>query len=155
MRALLQRVTFASVNIDGATIAEIGPGAAILLGIASSDDDAAAAWLAAKIASLRIFEDRAGAMNLSLVDTSGSALVVPQFTLCGDTRRGRRPSFSEAAPPDIAEPLFERFCDHVAARGLLVARGKFRAHMLVTIHNDGPVTLMLDTDLSRRGNPKV
>lgn len=154
MRALLQRVTSASVSVEGAIIAEIGPGLAVLLGVTGGDDDAAAAWLAAKVAGLRIFEDCAGAMNLSLLETSGSALVVPQFTLYGDARRGRRPSFTDAAPPDVAAPLFERFCEHLVAQGVSVARGRFRAHMLVQIHNDGPVTLMLDTDLSRRVNSR-
>jgi D-tyrosyl-tRNA(Tyr) deacylase len=154
MRALLQRVTYASVSVDGATIAEIGPGLVVLLGVATGDDDAAAAWLAPKVAGLRIFDDHAGAMNLSLLDTYGVALVVPQFTLYGDARRGRRPSFADAAPPEIAAGLYERFCEHLALQGISVARGRFRAHMLVEIHNDGPVTLMLDTDLSRRGNLK-
>jgi D-tyrosyl-tRNA(Tyr) deacylase len=155
MRALVQRVTRASVSVDHITIGEIGPGMAVLLGITSGDDDAAAARLAAKTATLRIFEDPAGAMNLSLLETSGCALVVPQFTLYGDTRRGRRPSFADAAPPDTAEPLFECFCEHLTALGVPVSRGRFRAHMLVEILNDGPVTLMLDTGVSRRGNTKT
>ncbi|MFO7697592.1 MAG: D-aminoacyl-tRNA deacylase [Anaerolineae bacterium] len=155
MRALLQRVSRGCVTVQDITVAEIGPGLVILLGITSSDNDAAAAWLAAKIAGLRVFEDQDGAMNLSLLETAGSALVVPQFTLYGDARRGRRPSFTDAAPPDIAAPLFERFCAHLALQGIPVARGRFRAHMLVEIHNDGPVTLMLDTDLSRRGYTKL
>jgi D-tyrosyl-tRNA(Tyr) deacylase len=155
MRALVQRVTRASVSVDGITIGEIGPGLVVLLGITSGDDAASAGWLAAKTATLRIFEDQAGAMNVSLLETSGSALVVPQFTLYGDTRRGRRPSFGDAAPPDVAEPLFESYCEHLVALGVPVSRGRFRAHMLVEICNDGPVTLMLDTDVSRRGNAKT
>jgi len=154
MRALLQRVTRAAVGVDGITIGQISSGLVILLGITASDDHAASAWLATKIANLRIFEDDQGAMNLSLLDTAGSALVIPQFTLYGDARRGRRPSFTDAASPEIAEPLFELFCEQLATQGVPVARGRFRAHMLVEIHNDGPVTLMLDSDISRRGNTK-
>lgn len=154
MRALLQRVTRAAVSVDSIPIGQIRSGLVILLGITASDDSAASAWLAAKIANLRVFEDDQGAMNLSLLDTGGSALVIPQFTLYGDARRGRRPSFTDAAPPDIAEPMFDVFCEQLAAQGVPIARGRFRAHMLVEIHNDGPVTLMLDSDISRRGNPK-
>ncbi len=154
MRALLQRVTRAAVRVDDITIAQIRSGLVILLGITATDDHAASAWLAAKIANLRIFEDDQGAMNLSLLDTGGGALVIPQFTLYGDARRGRRPSFTDAAPPEIAEPLFERFCEQLATQGIPLARGRFGAHMLVEIHNDGPVTLMLDSDISRRGNVK-
>lgn len=154
MRALLQRVTRAAVSVDGITIGQVRSGLVILLGITATDDHAASAWLAAKVASLRIFEDDQGAMNRSLLETSGSALVIPQFTLYGDARRGRRPSFTDAAPPEIAEPLFELFCEQLAEQGVPTARGRFRAHMLVEIHNDGPVTLMLDSDISRRGNAK-
>lgn len=154
MRALLQRVTRASVKVGDEIVAQIGPGVVILLGIRSGDDASGATWLARKIADLRIFEDDQGAMNLSLKEVSGSALVVPQFTLYGDARRGRRPSFTEAAPAETAAPLYERFCTLLAELGVPVSRGRFGAHMLVEIHNDGPVTLMLDTDISRRGLAK-
>ena len=154
MRALLQRVTRAQVRVDDDVVGEIGPGLVVLLGVTAGDDDAAAAWLAAKTAGLRIFEDQQGAMNLSLRDTGGSALVVPQFTLYADARRGRRPSFVDAAPPEVAAPLCERFCAHLQGHGIVVAKGRFRAHMLVEIHNDGPVTLMIDTNISRTGSPK-
>jgi D-aminoacyl-tRNA deacylase len=155
MKALVQRVTRAAVRVDEITVGAIGPGLVVLLGVRAGDSDEAATWLAAKTAGLRIFSDSSGAMNLSLADTGGSALVIPQFTLYGDARRGRRPSFVEAAPPEAAEPLFERYCAELSAMGIPVATGRFRTHMLVEIHNDGPVTLMLDTDLSRRGNPRT
>lgn len=112
-------------------------------------------WMASKIANLRIFEDEAGKFNLSLLEVGGAALVVSQFTLYGDARRGRRPSFSDAAAPDQAAPLVERFCEFLKQGGVSpVAQGRFQAHMLVQILNDGPVTIILDSDVSRRGNPK-
>ena len=154
MRALLQRVTQALVSANGEIIGQIGPGLVILLGIRDGDSDQEAAWLAQKTAHLRIFNDEAGLFDRSLTDVSGQALVVPQFTLYGDARRGRRPSFTEAAPPDTAEPLFERFCHHLRQQGIPVETGRFGAHMHVEIHNDGPVTLWLDTEISRRGNLK-
>ncbi|MGI6367805.1 MAG: D-aminoacyl-tRNA deacylase [Anaerolineae bacterium] len=154
MRALIQRASYGAVSVNGETIGEIGQGMVILLGVTGSDTEADSIWLAAKIAGLRVFEDERGAMNLSLLETGGQALVIPQFTLYGDARRGRRPSFTEAAPPDVAEPLFEHFCAELQQLGLPVARGRFRAHMLVQIHNDGPVTLMVDSAVSRRGSSK-
>lgn len=155
MRALIQRVTRGAVSVEGALIGEIGHGLVILLGIKRGDTEQDAAWLADKVANLRIFDDDAGRFDRSLLDVNGQALVIPQFTLYGDARRGRRPSFSEAALPDQAEPLYERFCHHLRERGIPVATGRFGAHMLVEIHNDGPVTFLLDSDISRRGNPKA
>lgn len=154
MRALIQRVTRGTVSVEGKVIGEIGPGLVILLGVKRGDTEQDAAWLAEKVANLRIFDDEAGRFDRSLLDVNGQALVVPQFTLYGDARRGRRPSFSEAALPEQAEPLYERFCRYLQEQGLFVATGRFGAHMHVEIHNDGPVTLLLDSDVSRRGNPK-
>lgn len=154
MRALVQRVSRASVSVGGAVIGEIGAGLTILLGVRQGDTDENAAWLAEKVAHLRIFDDEAGRFDRSLRDIQGAALVVPQFTLYGDARRGRRPSFSDAALPQEAEPLYERFCHHLRQQGIPVELGSFGAHMLVEIHNDGPVTIWLDTDVSRSGNPR-
>ncbi len=154
MRALIQRVRRAAVSVEGLTIGEIDLGLAILLGVRTGDTDENAAWLADKITHLRIFDDEAGRFDRSLHDVEGAALVVPQFTLYGDARRGRRPSFSDAAPPEQAEPLYERFCQHLRQQDIPVKTGRFGAHMLVEIHNDGPVTLWLDTDISRRGHPR-
>ncbi|MCA9961793.1 MAG: D-tyrosyl-tRNA(Tyr) deacylase [Anaerolineales bacterium] len=144
MRALIQRVSAGSVAVDGAIVGEIGRGFVVLLGVTHSDTPAEAEWLAQKIAGLRVFEDDAGKMNLSVLDVGGSVLVVSQFTLYGDARKGKRPSFSDAAPPEIAAPLVDTFCDDLRALGLPVATGIFGAHMAVTIHNDGPVTLLLE-----------
>jgi D-aminoacyl-tRNA deacylase len=156
MRALLQRVQKASVAVDGEIIGSIGFGLVILVGIQHGDGEAEAAWLADKIAHLRVFSDVAGKFNLSLLDTDGEALVVSQFTLYGDTRRGRRPSFSAAASPDQAAPLIECFCSLLQGCGVRrVAAGKFQAHMLVEIHNDGPVTLWLDSAVTRSGQLKA
>jgi len=150
MRAVLQRVTHASVSVDGETIASIGPGLLVLLGIAKGDTPADADRLAAKIAELRVFADSGGRFNRSLLDISGEALVVSQFTLLADVRKGRRPSFVDAGAPDIAAPLVERFAEALQALGVRVATGRFGAHMLVELKNDGPVTLVLDTaDLDR------
>lgn len=155
MRALLQRVTRAAVRVEGETVGEIGTGLVVLLGVGQGDSDEDAAWLARKAAGLRVFSDASGRFDLSLLDVGGEALVVSQFTLFGDARRGRRPSFSAAAPPEEAEPLVERFAAHLRAEGVSrVETGRFQAHMLVEIHNDGPVTLMLDSALSRSGQPK-
>jgi D-tyrosyl-tRNA(Tyr) deacylase len=152
MRALLQRVTQASVLVEGEMVGQIAGGLVILLGIKAGDTEADAEWLAQKIANLRIFEDADGRFNLSLLDVAGEALVISQFTLYGNARRGRRPSFTEAAPPEIAEPLVDRFGVLLSEQGINKVRfGRFGAHMLVEIHNDGPVTLMLDTEVSRRG----
>lgn len=146
MRALVQRVTSASVSVGGQVVGAIGPGLCVLLGVGRADGEAQVAWLAEKVANLRIFADEAGAMNRSLLDVGGGALVVSQFTLYGDTRKGRRPSFVEAAPPELANALYERFCAALAGQGVvLVQRGVFRAHMAVSLVNDGPVTLMVET----------
>jgi D-tyrosyl-tRNA(Tyr) deacylase len=145
MRAVVQRVSQASVTIDGVVIAEISQGFLVLLGITQSDGEAEAIYLARKIAGLRLFEDNADKMNLALEDVGGLVLVVSQFTLYGDVRKGRRPSFTDAAPPQQAEPLYQRFCALLANEGVSVAQGVFQAHMQVALVNDGPVTLMLDT----------
>jgi D-tyrosyl-tRNA(Tyr) deacylase len=144
MRALLQRVSSARVVVDGRITGQINRGYVILLGVTHSDTEAEAAWLADKIAGLRLLEDAEGKMNLSLFDVDGSVLVVSQFTLYGDARKGRRPSFTDAARPEQAEPLVNTFCDKLRRRGLTVATGVFGAMMQVEIHNDGPVTLMLE-----------
>jgi D-aminoacyl-tRNA deacylase len=144
MKALLQRVSHASVTVDGAIVGQIGRGFCVLLGVTHSDTQAEAEWLANKIAGLRLFEDEAGKMNLGLSDVGGAVLVVSQFTLYGDARKGRRPSFTDAAPPEIAEPLVDYLADQLRGRGLTVATGVFGAMMQVEIHNDGPVTLMIE-----------
>lgn len=144
MRAVVQRVREASVTVDGDTVGVIGPGLMILLGVTHYDGPAEADWLARKIVSLRIFEDGEGKLNLSLLDVEGQALVVSQFTLYADTRKGRRPSFVSAAYPETAAPLIERFVDTLGKHGVRVESGVFGAHMLVEIHNDGPVTLIVE-----------
>ena len=146
MRALIQRVSRASVHIDGKEIASIGQGFLVLLGVADEDGMAEAAWLARKIAGLRLFEDDEGKMNLALADVGGSVLAVSQFTLYGDARKGRRPSFTRAAPPAQAQELYDRFCTLLAGEGVPVEKGVFQAHMEVTLVNDGPVTLWLEHD---------
>jgi len=146
VRSVVQRVSHGSVSIEGQVVGQIGRGLVVLLGVGHGDGEAEARLLAEKIANLRIFEDAAGKMNLSLLDIGGEALVVSQFTLYADTRRGRRPGFTDAALPDVAEPLVQRFADHLRAAGIPVATGRFGAMMLVEIHNDGPVTILLDTD---------
>jgi D-tyrosyl-tRNA(Tyr) deacylase len=146
VRALVQRVTRAAVRVGGATSGAIEAGFLILLGATHGDGPGEADKLAKKIAGLRVFGDEQGHMNRDLAAIGGKALVVPQFTLYGDTRRGRRPGFEAAARPEVAEPLFERFCETLAASGVPVARGVFRAHMEVELVNDGPVTLMLETE---------
>ncbi len=146
MRVLLQRVSEASVSIDGEKVSEIGPGFLILLGIGAGDDGTDIAWLCGKIARMRVFPDEEGKMNRSLLDTGGAALVVSQFTLHASTKKGNRPSFLAAAPPDLAEPLYETFCAALSAEiGKPVARGIFGADMKVSLLNDGPVTLWLDS----------
>lgn len=145
MRALVQRVRSASVAVEQQRRSEIGPGLLVLLGATHADDAACADALALKVAALRVFADADGRMERDLLAIGGAALVVPQFTLYGDTRRGRRPDFMQAARPEHAEPLFERFCASLAAAGVPVARGVFRTHMEVTLVNDGPVTLMLES----------
>ena len=145
MRACVQRVLEARVTVAGETIGEISQGLLVLLGVAEGDSDQEARVLAEKISGLRIFEDDAGKMNLGLADVEGSMLVVSQFTLLGDCRKGRRPSFTGAAPPELAERLYELFVNEVRTKGHRVATGKFRANMQVALVNDGPVTLLLDT----------
>jgi D-tyrosyl-tRNA(Tyr) deacylase len=138
-------VSRAAVRVDGAVAGEIGRGLLVLLGVGAGDTEAEADLLADKIANLRIFGDAEGKMNLSAKDAGGAVLVVSQFTLYGDARRGRRPSYTAAAPPDAANALYRRFVARVAAAGLTVAEGVFRAHMEVELVNDGPVTLLLDS----------
>jgi D-tyrosyl-tRNA(Tyr) deacylase len=147
MRAVVQRVARASVVVDGVVVGAIGRGFVILLGVTHGDQEVQAAWMANKVAGLRVFEDDEGKMNRSLLDVGGGALVVSQFTLYGDCRRGRRPSFTDAARPEIAEPLCDRFVDLLRQAGVRqVESGVFGAHMGVEIHNDGPVTLILERD---------
>jgi D-tyrosyl-tRNA(Tyr) deacylase len=149
MRAVCQRVSEARVRIEAAVIAEIGPGLVVLLGVGRGDTPVDAARLAAKVARLRIFEETAGRFGRSLLDSGGSALVVSQFTVLADTRKGNRPSFSDAAPPEDAEPLYERFCDALQELGVPVETGVFAARMAVELVNDGPVTIILDMEGSR------
>lgn len=144
MRALLQRVSRASVTVDGKVISRIGKGLVILLGVGHGDGEAQASFLAEKIANLRIFEDEQGKTNLSILDVRGEAIVVSQFTLYADTRKGRRPSFIEAALPDVAKPLVDRFVEMLGGLGVPTQTGKFGAHMEVEIINDGPVTVWLE-----------
>ena len=146
MRALVQRVTGASVAIEGAVVGEIGPGLLILVCAMQGDGDAEADRLAAKIAKLRIFRDEEGRMNRSVLDTGGAALVVSQFTLAADTSRGNRPGFSAAAPPADGERLYQYFAGRMQAEGVPVATGRFGADMRVSLVNDGPVTIWMDTD---------
>jgi len=145
MRAVVQRVARASVRVDGRPAAEIGRGLLILLGVARLDDRRAAYWMAEKIARLRIFSDAAGKFDRSLADIGGEALVVSQFTLYGDTRKGRRPSFSAAADPSEAEPLYRRVIDRLQGLGIATRHGVFGAHMEVDLVNDGPVTLIVES----------
>lgn len=145
MRAIIQRVKEAKVDVDGETVGKIGEGILVLLGAGKDDSDVDAEYLAEKILTLRIFEDTDGKMNLSVTDTGGSLLVVSQFTLYGDCRKGRRPSFDKAAPPEVAEALYEEFVSKLRARGARVETGRFRAMMDVHLVNWGPVTLMLDS----------
>jgi D-tyrosyl-tRNA(Tyr) deacylase len=144
MRVLLQRVSKASVTVEDKIISQIGKGLAVLLGIGHGDGEEQAAFLAEKVANLRIFEDEQGRMNLSMLDVRGEAIVVSQFTLYADSRKGRRPSFTDAALPDVAEPLVHRFVELLRGHGVPTQMGQFGAHMLVEIHNDGPVTIWLE-----------
>ena len=146
MRAVVQRVSRARVTVDGRVTGEIGAGLMILLGVGKQDSSADAAAMAEKLVNLRIFEDSAGKMNLSLLDTKGSALVVSQFTLYGDARRQRRPSFISAARPELAKQLYEEFCEALKRLGVTVATGIFQAMMSVELVNEGPVTILIDSD---------
>jgi D-tyrosyl-tRNA(Tyr) deacylase len=145
MRAIVQRVKEARVEVDGETVGRIGEGVLVLLGAGKDDTEEDAGYLAEKIVGLRIFEDSEGKMNLSVTDTGGGVLVVSQFTLYGDCRKGRRPSFDKAAPPEAAEALYELFVAKLRERGAKIETGKFRAMMDVHLVNSGPVTLMLDS----------
>ena len=151
MRALVQRVARSSVSVDGRVHGEIGPGLLVLLGATHTDDETAASWLADKVAGLRVFADGEGKMNRDVREAGGACLVVPQFTLYGDARRGRRPEFTAAARPEQAEPLYDLFCAELARGGVRVARGVFRAHMLVELVNEGPVTLMIESPARTAG----
>lgn len=146
MRALLQRVSAARVTVDNTTIGEIGPGLLILICAMDSDTKAEADKLATKISKLRIFKDDEGRMNRSILDTGGAALVVSQFTLAADTSRGNRPGFSNAAPPDTGEKLYDYFASQISALGIPTQTGQFGADMAVSLTNDGPVTIWMDTD---------
>jgi len=149
MKALVQRVSEASVSVNDAKIGEIGPGLVIFLGVAQGDSGEDASYLANKVVNLRVFADQSSHFALSALETGGDILVVSQFTLLGDARKGRRPSFTEAAPPDLAEELYEFFVEQVRSTGLRVETGLFREHMLVQIHNDGPVTISLESNLRK------
>ena len=144
MRAVVQRVAGARVRVEDDVVGEIGPGLCVLLGVAREDDGAAAERLAGRVARLRIFENEEGKFDRSVLDAGGAVLVVSQFTLIGDTAKGNRPSFSGAAPPELAEPLYERFCSSLRAFGVIVETGVFGARMRVELANDGPVTILLD-----------
>jgi D-tyrosyl-tRNA(Tyr) deacylase len=145
VKALLQRVTSASVSVGGEVVGSIGRGLVVLVGVADGDSDKDIQYLAQKIVNLRIFADQEEKFNLSALDIKGELLLVSQFTLLADTRKGRRPSFTGAAPPPQAEALFQKFVDEVRASGLRVATGRFQQYMQLEIHNDGPVTIMLDS----------
>jgi D-tyrosyl-tRNA(Tyr) deacylase len=145
MRAVIQRVKRASVDVNGITTGSISKGIVIFLGIHRHDEAKEIGWMAEKIVNLRIFPDPDGKMNISLADINAEMLIVSQFTLYGDCRKGRRPGYSEAAPPEIAEPIYNRFVDEVRNKGINAATGKFQAMMDVTLVNDGPVTLLLDS----------
>ncbi len=145
MKALLQQVTRASVSVGGEVVGRIGRGLVVFVGVATGDTEKDAQYLAQKTVSLRIFSDEEGRFNLSALDIKGELLVVSQFTLLADTKKGRRPSFIEAAPPAQAEEIFERFVEQARATGLRVETGRFQQYMQVEIHNDGPVTILLDS----------
>jgi D-tyrosyl-tRNA(Tyr) deacylase len=144
MRIVIQRVRHGRVSVNGEIIAEIGQGVVILVGVGPADGEEQARYLVEKIANLRIFEDEHGKINRSLLEVGGSAIVVSQFTLYADTRKGRRPSFTDAAPPELASPLVERFAEMLREQGVETQTGQFGAHMLVEIANDGPVTIWLE-----------
>ncbi|WP_342378893.1 D-aminoacyl-tRNA deacylase [Myxococcus stipitatus] len=154
MRAVVQRVLEASVTVEGQRVSDIGPGLLVLLGVGKGDTEADVAWMVEKLATLRIFEDAAGKMNLSLEDTSRQLIVVSQFTLYGDVRKGRRPSFIDAMEPATAKALYERACEALRQRGLSVGTGIFAADMKVALVNDGPVTLILESPGASTPAPK-
>jgi len=145
MKALVQRVSRASVSVNDKAVGKIGPGLVIFLGVAQGDSKEDASYLANKVVNLRIFADESSKFSLSALDTRGDILIVSQFTLLGDTRKGRRPDFTAAAPPDLAKALYEFFVEQVRGTGLKVETGLFQEHMLVEIHNDGPVTIALES----------
>lgn len=145
MKAVVQRVTEARVTVEGEVVGQIGPGFLVLLGVANGDTEDDARYLADKIVVLRVFDDAAGKMNLALPDIGGAVLVVSQFTLLADCRKGRRPSYTDAAPPELAERLYEVFVASIGSREIPVATGRFRTHMQVSLVNDGPVTMLLDS----------
>lgn len=145
MRAVVQRVTEASVTVEGKTVGAIGPGLLVLLGVSREDTEKDGAYLAEKLAGLRIFEDEEEKMKRSVAQVGGSILLVSQFTLYGDVRHGKRPSFTQAAVPDVANRLYEKLADSLRAKGIPVATGQFQAHMEVALVNDGPVTILLDS----------
>lgn len=145
MKALLQRVTAASVSVGGEVVGKIGKGLVVFVGVAAGDTEEDAHYLVQKTVGLRVFSDEAGKFNISALDIKGELLLVSQFTLLASTRKGRRPSFTEAAPPEQAEDLFQKFVEEAAATGLKVETGRFQQYMQVKIHNDGPVTILLDS----------
>lgn len=145
MRAVIQRVKFASVTVNGQVTGRIGPGVVVFLGIHRDDKDAAIDWMAEKIINLRLFPDEDEKMNHSLADIGAEMLIVSQFTLYGDCRKGRRPGYSEAAPPEIAEPLYNTFINRIIGKGIRTASGRFQTKMEVSLVNDGPVTLLVDS----------
>lgn len=145
MRAVVQRVCEARVSVDNKIIGEIGKGLVVLLGVGTLDTEKDLTYLAEKILNLRVFEDENGKMNISLMDVGGELLIISQFTLYGDCRKGNRPSYCNAAPPQEAEAIYNRFVDYCRQRGVKVETGKFQAEMLVEIHNDGPVTILIDS----------
>ena len=146
LRAVVQRVSRARVVVEGEVVGQIGRGYVVLLGVSREDDEAAADYLAEKVAGLRVFEDEAGKMNLSIQEVGGAVLAVSQFTLYGDVRRGRRPGFDRAARPEQAEPLYQRFVARLREAGLHVETGRFQTHMVVELVNDGPVTILIDSE---------
>lgn len=145
MRAVIQRVHEAEVEVNGKSVGKIGPGMVVFLGVGREDSTADSEYLASKIAGLRIFEDESGLMNLSVQESGGQVLCISQFTLYGDCRKGRRPGFSAAAPPEQAVKLYDQFCEHLKDFGLTVATGQFQENMRIRVDNDGPVTILLDS----------
>jgi D-tyrosyl-tRNA(Tyr) deacylase len=149
MKALVQRVSRASVSVNDKIVGKIGRGLVVFLGVAQGDSEADASYLANKVANLRIFADESSKFSLSALDTKGDILVVSQFTLLADSRKGRRPDFTGAAPPDLAKELYEFFVEQIRSTGLKVETGLFQEHMLVEIHNDGPVTISLESKMRK------